>query len=246
MSFILPNINLGMERVLVVATVVLSLLCVVLYGGIEIVTEDTKPAEQGEWIKLPEPSKKGEMSVEEAIQKRRSIRDYLDKPLKLEHLSQILWAAQGITDPVRKFRSAPSAGATYPLEVYVVVKNVEGLKAGVYHYNPDNHSLKLVKEGDYSYELYKACVNQECVLKAQANIVITAVYERTTSRYGERGIRYVHMEAGHVGQNIYLQATALGIGAVGIGAFYDERVEEIVGAKPNEKALYVFPLGYRR
>jgi hypothetical protein len=106
MSFILLNINLGMERVLVVATVVLSLLCLVLYGGIEIVTEDTKPAEQGEWIRLPEPSKKGEMSVEEAIQKRRSIRDYLDKPLKLEHLSQILWAAQGITDPVRKFRSA--------------------------------------------------------------------------------------------------------------------------------------------
>jgi len=234
---------------LIIATLFASILFTVFYGGVKFVHEegygDGMEVENG-WIKLPEPRKKGEMSVEEAIEKRRSVRDYLNKPLKLEHLSQILWAAQGITDPIRKFRSAPSAGATYPLELYVVVGNVVGLKPGIYHYSPYNHSLKLIKEGDYRLDLYRACVNQEWVLKAPASIVITAVYERTTARYGERGIRYVHMEAGHVGQNIYLQATALGIGTVAVGAFYDERVEEIVCAKDNERALYVFPLGYMR
>ncbi len=228
-----------------VVVVLSSILFTFLYGGVKIVHEEKRIEKAEGWIKLPEPRKKGEMSVEEAIEKRRSVRDYLDKPIKLDHLSQILWAAQGITDPIRKFRSAPSAGATYPLEVYVVVGAVEGLNPGVYHYDQFNHSLILVKKGDYRYELYKACVNQEWVLKAPASIVITAIYERTTFKYGERGVRYVHMEAGHVGQNIYLQATALGMGTVAVGAFYDERVEEIVNAKSNERALYVFPIGYR-
>ncbi len=235
-----------MERMLILATILASLIVAFAYGGVELAVGERKEIERHGQIILPEPKKKGEMSVEEAIQKRRSVREYSERPIKLEHISQILWAAQGITDPVRKFRAAPSAGATYPLEVYVVVKNVEGLKPGVYHYNPHQHTLDLIKEGDYSYELYEACLKQEWVLKAQANIVITAIYERTTSRYGERGIRYVHMEAGHVGQNIYLQATALGMGTVAIGAFYDDAVEEIVGAQPNERALYVYPLGYRR
>ncbi|HIQ39482.1 MAG TPA: SagB/ThcOx family dehydrogenase [Methanothermococcus okinawensis] len=192
---------------------------------------------------LPEPRIYGNMSLEEAIFKRRSVREYSDKPLKLEDLSQILWAAQGITEPERKFRSAPSAGATYPLEIYVVVKEVENLKPGVYRYIPINHSLKVIKEGDFSYQLYRACINQRWVLDAKANLVITAVYGRTTSIYGERGVRYVHMEAGHVGQNIYLQSTALGVGTVAVGAFYDEYVEEVVECGPDEKALYVFPLG---
>ena len=193
---------------------------------------------------LPEPRIYRDVSLEEAILKRRSIREYSEEPLRLEDLSQILWAAQGITDPSRMFRAAPSAGATYPLEVYLVVKEVVDLEPGVYRYIPANHSLQVIKEGDYSYHLYRACLNQRWVLDAKANIVITAVYERTTSVYGERGIRYVHMEAGHAGQNIYLQSTALGIGTVAIGAFYDEYVEEVVGCEPGERALYVFPLGY--
>ncbi|AXI25581.1 nitroreductase [Methanofervidicoccus sp. A16] len=195
---------------------------------------------------LPEPRIYREMSVEEAIFKRRSIREYSEEPLRLEDLSQILWAAQGVTNPNRMFRSAPSAGATYPLEIYVVVKEVEGLEPGVYRYIPIDHSLKLIREGDHSYHLYRACINQKWVLDAKANLIITAVYERTTSIYGERGIRYVHMEAGHVGQNIYLQSTALGVGTVAVGAFYDEYVEEVVGCGPEERALYVFPLGYER
>ena len=157
-------------------------------------------------IMLPKPRLYGNMSLEEAVFKRRSVREYSEEPLRLEDLSQILWAGQGITGS--RFRSAPSAGATYPLEIYVVVKDVEGLKPGVYHYIPTNHSLQLLKEGDYSYQLYKACINQRWILDARANLVITGIYGRTTSIYGERGVRYVHMEAGHVGQNIYLQCTA--------------------------------------
>jgi len=240
-----------MQKIIAGTVVLISITAVFVYGAIEIKFKEEEKYEEkkiNKIIKLPEPSKKGKMSVEEAIQKRRSIRDYLDKPLTLKDISQILWAAQGITDPIRKFRAAPSAGATYPLEIYLVVKKggVVNLSEGVYRYDPFTHSIELIKEGDFSYELYIACVNQEWVLKAPVKIVITAVYDRTTKRYGERGIRYVHMEAGHVGQNIYLQATALNLGTVAVGAFFDNMVEEIVNAKPNERALYVFPIGYRR
>ncbi len=200
-----------------------------------------------EEIKLPEPSKKGAVSVEEAISLRRSIRDYSDEPLSLLELSQLLWAAQGITDEKHKFRAAPSAGATYPLELYVLVKEggVKGLKPGIYHYNPYNHSISIFKSGDYSFNLYKAALSQTWVLEAPINIVICAVYERTTGRYGERGVRYVHMEAGHVGENIYLQATALNLGTVAIGAFYDEEVHRVIGAPRDQKPIYIYPVGRR-
>ncbi len=196
-------------------------------------------------ILLPYPRLKGKMTVEEAIAYRRSIREYKDEPLTISQLSQLLWAAQGITNPKRGFRAAPSAGATYPLEVYVVVgKNgVVGLKPGVYKYLPHEHAIILVKEGDVRKELYEAALRQEWVLRAPISIVITAVYERTTSRYGERGIRYVHMEVGHVGQNIYLQATALGLATVVVGAFYDDMVRTIINASKNEHPLYIVPVG---
>jgi len=196
-------------------------------------------------ILLPYPKLKGNMSVEEAIAFRRSIREYKDEPLTISQLSQLLWAAQGITETRWGFRAAPSAGATYPLEVYVVIgeNGVKELNPGVYKYLPHEHAIVLVKEGDVREELYKAALNQEWVLKAPITIVITAVYERTTSRYGERGIRYVHMEVGHVGQNIYLQATALGLGTVVVGAFYDEEVRRIINAPENEHPLYLVPVG---
>lgn len=195
----------------------------------------------GEEIMLPEPKLKGDMSVEEAIAKRRSIRYYKDKPLTLEELSQLLWAAQGITEERRKFRAAPSAGATYPFEIYVVVGNVESLKPGIYHYDPFKHSLTLIKEGDYRADLQKAALNQQWVGKAAVDIVLVAFYERTTKYYGERGYRYVYMEAGHIGQNIYLQATALGLGTVAVGAFYDEDVAKILGTDGDP--IYIFPVG---
>ncbi len=197
-------------------------------------------------INLPLPTLKvGKLTVEEAIAFRRSIREYENKPITLIQLSQILWTAQGITNTQHGFRAAPSAGATYPLEVYVVVKEggVDGLLAGIYHYDPYTHTLRLVRKGDFSIELYKASLEQPWVRDAAVNIVITAVYERTTGRYGERGIRYVHIEVGHVGQNIYLEATNLGLGTVAIGAFYDDEVREILGVKSNEHPLYIMPIG---
>jgi len=196
-------------------------------------------------ILLPYPKLKGSVSVEEALLMRRSIREYLAKPLTLEQLAQMLWAAQGITELKYRFRTAPSAGATYPLELYVVIKTggVEGVKAGIYKYDIETHSLILVKEGDFSYKLARAALDQEWVRKAPVNIVIVAEYERTTGYYGNRGYRYVHMEVGHVGQNIYLQAVALNLGTVAIGAFYDDQVAEVLSLPTNYKPLYIMPIG---
>lgn len=195
------------------------------------------------FVKLPDPALRGNMSLEEAISKRRSVREYKDSPLTLTELGQLLWAAQGITLPSRGLRSAPSAGATYPLEVYVSVREggVIGLPAGIYHYEPNYHSISLVKGGDFSLELYRASLNQEWVREAPICIIIAADFSRTMARYGARGERYVYMEAGHAGQNIYLQATALGLGTVAVGAFYDEQVKSIIGCA--EDPIYIFPVG---
>lgn len=200
-----------------------------------------------ERIPLPPPRYDSNVSIEHALKIRRSIREYEDKPLTLEQVSQLMWAAQGITDKRYGFRTAPSAGATYPLEIYIVVKKngVEGLLEGIYHYLPREHVLELVKNGDYSRELMDACLDQEWVGDAAINIVITAIYERTTYRYGERGrIRYVHMEVGHVGQNIYLQCVSLGLGCVVIGAFYDGEIKKIL--EVDEEPLYVIPIGVKK
>ncbi|MEM1553796.1 MAG: SagB/ThcOx family dehydrogenase [Thermoproteota archaeon] len=197
-------------------------------------------------IELPMPITRGTMSVEEAILKRRSIRNFLNKPLSLEDVSQLLWAAQGITDPTRGLRAAPSAGATYPLEVYVVVgKNcVTGLSEGLYHYKPDRHVLEHLLEEDLRSSLADAALGQSSIREAPISIIVVAIYERTTSRYGERGIRYVHMEAGHVGQNIYLQAVARGLGTVVIGAFEDSRVQKVLKLPEDQHPLYIIPVGY--
>ncbi len=190
------------------------------------------------------------LPIELALAYRRSLREYLSEPISIYQLSQLLWAADGINEPVRKFRTAPSAGATYPIVIYVVVgeRTVEicrgkYLAPGSYLYDPHTHSLKLVKFGDLRKQLAKAALGQEWVKNAAIDIVLCAIFERTTKYYGERGYRYVYMEAGHIGQNIYLEATALGLGTVAIGAFYDNRVQEIVGAKPNEHPIYIFPVG---
>ncbi len=204
-------------------------------------------------ILLPYPRiRRGVLSVEQALAYRRSIREYLPKPITIFQLSQLLWAAYGINEVVHGFKTCPSAGALYPLIIYVVVgeksvvidpsKNLY-LPAGIYRYDPYTHTLKLVKKGDFREELAKAAVNQPWVRNAAIDIVITAIYEKTTRVYGERGIRYVHMEAGHAGQNIYLEAAALGLGTVVVGAFYDDWVKEIIGATPRETPLYIIPLG---
>ncbi|MGY4706194.1 SagB/ThcOx family dehydrogenase [Candidatus Bipolaricaulota sp. J31] len=202
-------------------------------------------AQEGGIIPLPEPRLVGEVSLEEAIARRRSIRSYADFPLTLAEVGQLLWAAQGITEPRRGFRAAPSAGATYPLELHLVVGEgtVEGLAAGVYRYLPEGHRLSRRLSGDLRARLAAAALGQPWVRAAPVCIVITAVYRRTTARYGERGVRYVHLEAGHVGQNIYLQAVALGLGTVAVGAFRDEEVAGLLELPADEEPLYIFPVG---
>lgn len=194
-------------------------------------------------IKLPEPRYKSRVSIEEAILKRRSIRNYLDKPIDLSELSQLLWSAQGITDKERNLRASPSAGALYPLEVYVIAGKVSSLQEGIYRYLPFSHEIVKIKEGDYREGLSNAALGQACVSDAAIDIVISGVYDRITKKYGERGIRYTYMEAGHAAQNVYLQAEALGLGTVVVGAFRDDKVKNFLNLKEDETPLYIMPVG---
>lgn len=204
--------------------------------------DNHEPMESIKKIKLPEPKYDSNTSVERALLERRSVRVYKDESLTLTEVSQLLWAAQGITDP-RGFRTAPSAGALYPLEFYVVAGNVNGLPKGIYKYKPHKHEMVMVVEGDKRTELCNAALHQSCVKDAAAIIVFSAVYERTTGKYGERGKRYVHIEVGHSAQNIYLQAVRLNLGTVVIGAFDDEKVKKIMNIADNEQPLYIMPVG---
>lgn len=196
----------------------------------------------GDVVQLPDPVLSSQVSIEEALSSRRSVRDYGREPLSLARASQLAWAAQGVTNK-RGFRTAPSAGALYPLELYVVAGAVEGLAAGAYRYLPEDHSLVRVTGGDLRKQVAEAALNQSFVARGAVVFVFTAVYERTTQKYGERGIRYVHMEAGHAAQNLLLEATALGLAAVPVGAFHDNELANVVGLPEGEHPLYVIPVG---
>ena len=196
-------------------------------------------------IYLPSPRQKGDTSLEEAISQRRSVRHFTSEPISPSQLSQILWAVQGITDTSFKYRAVPSAGATYPLEILVACgkKAIEEIDEGIYHYDIDNHSLSLHHKGDVRLELAEAALYQEFIYEAPVDIIICAVYNRTLMRYGGRGERYVHIEVGHAGQNIYLQATALGLATVAIGAFDDERARNVLRLDKQYQPLYIMPVG---
>ncbi len=211
-------------------------------SGEEPVGADSSPVASHEKIKLPAPVYNGNISIEKALRERRSVRNYRNESARLSELSQLLWAAQGITGPGGR-RTAPSAGALYPLEMYVVVGNVAGLPAGVYAYNPERHELVKTADGDKRPELCKAALAQSPIRNAAAVLVISAFYERTTIKYGDRGIRYVHMEAGHAAQNLYLQAVALNLGTVVLGAFDDDGVKKVLHLKQQEQPLYIVPVG---
>ncbi|MEM4312333.1 MAG: SagB/ThcOx family dehydrogenase [Nitrososphaerales archaeon] len=202
---------------------------------------------EGEKIKLPSPRLKGNVSLEEAIYHRRSRREYLEKPLRIEDISQLLWSAQGITEPKLwvGLRSAPSAGGLYPLELYVAVKEkgVDGLKAGVYHYDPYSHTITLKVEGDISKPLMASCVDQEWVGRAPINLIFTAIFERTSIKYGKRALQYVYQESGHAAQNVYLQAEVLGLGGTVIGAFIESEIQNLLSLPSNEIPVYVMPIG---
>lgn len=193
------------------------------------------------------------MSLEDAIGGRRSVREYKPEPLSLLELSRLLWAAQGITEPRSGFRAAPSAGATFPLEVYVAIganldgrrSGVESLQPGLYRYVPGEHSLDLLRTGDSRRKLYNAALRQDPVRHAPVVLVITGVTARTAGRYGDRAARYIAMEAGHVSQNLYLKATALGLGTVAIGAFQDRALAGALELSSGEEPLYLMPVGRR-
>jgi len=222
-------------------------LCVTMVSAMALpARENTKkmPEHASERIKLPEPKYVGAMSVEEALLKRRSVRAFKEGPVMLAELSQLIWAAQGVTDQ-RGVRTAPSAGALYPLELYVVAGNVTGLPQGLYKYGPGKHELLSLAKGDRRNDLCNAALGQSSIRRAALVIVLSGVYERTTVKYGERGIRYVHMEAGHAAQNVYLQAVPLQLGTVVIGAFHDEEVKRMMMMTDKEKPLYIMPLGRR-
>ena len=194
-------------------------------------------AEPGKSTSLPAPRTEGEVSVEETLLRRRSVRSFSDRALTLEELSQLCWAAQGMTKKSTGFRTAPSAGATYPLELYVFTQN------GVFRYDPRSHSLEEKETRDRRADLCRASFGQRCVAEAPVVFVMTAILERTSRRYGRRAERYVHMEAGHVAQNIHLQAVALELGSVPVGAFRDSDVARLLGLGGGEAPLYIVPVG---
>lgn len=195
-----------------------------------------------EAIQLPEPMSAGEKSVEEALRKRQSIRDFTRTPLTLPELSQLLWAAQGLSGFGRR-RTVPSAGGIYPLRVRVAVGDVTGLSPGIYAYNPHKHELIRTERGDKRLPLHQASLGQKAVKSAPASIVISAFYKHTMIKYGERGYRYVNMEAGHAAQNVSLQAVSLNLGAVVIGAFHDMEVKAILNLAEQEEPVYIIPVG---
>ena len=194
-------------------------------------------------IKLPEPVKDSNTALETALQERRSVRSYTDQALTLAEAGQLLWAAQGVTRP-GGYRTAPSAGALYPLEVYLLASQVDGLQAGLYHYRPETHTLQIRWVGDKRSGLSEAALSQESIADAPATIAITAIYLRTTRKYGQRGEQYVHMEVGSAAQNIYLQAVSLELGTVFIGAFYDDQVQAVLGLAKDEIPLCLMPVGH--
>jgi len=200
---------------------------------------ETEPAAPG--VNLPAPPTTGAMSLEEALARRRSVREFVPGALTLAEISRLLWAAQGVTGAGR--RTAPSAGATYPLEIYLVAGDVEGLTVGVYRYRPGLHRLEAVTDDDIRLTLSAAAWGQGWLRRAAAVVAIAAVFERTTARYGKRGERYVHIEAGHAAQNLLLQAAALGLGAAPVGAFSDTLVSRLLRLADGETPLYLIPVG---
>lgn len=202
---------------------------------------EAKEAKQGV-IALPEPSYKSETSVEEALLKRKSVREYKNEPLELNEIAQLLWAAQGITYTKLR-RTTPSAGALYPLEIYLVSGDIKTIDPGVYSYQPVDHTLTLIRKGDKRKQLSASALLQEAPKMAPATIVIAVDYHRTTRKYLKKGNKFVHMEAGHSAQNVYLQAVSLKLGVVCMGAFIRSIVKEILQLPKKQEPLYLIPVG---
>lgn len=212
--------------------------------------------QKNDFIKLPDPVHDGKLSLEKALSERRSIREYSEGSLSLAEISQLLWAAQGITQKTEKtssiqrdeywrsrLRTAPSAGALYPIELYIAVGKVEGLSQGLYKYSPQQHAIIKITEGDKRNDISNAALKQSSIRNAAANIILFGNYNKTASKYGKRAKRYVQIEVGAVSQNIYLQASTLGLGTVFIGAFADDSLKSTLNAPEDEYPLGIMPIG---
>ena len=199
-------------------------------------------------MRLPDPMLDGSASLERTVHQRRTIRSFEGKALTLEQFSQLLWAAQGITETGGFKRAAPSAGALYPMDIYGAVGRdcIEKLDPGVYHYEPADHSISLVQEGDVRRDIAIASLGQMWMAYAPVTVVITAEYSRIMVKYGQRGIRYAMIEAGHIGQNIFLQSEAMGLAAGIVGAFEDQKVIQVMGIKETHEPLLIMPVGPKR
>jgi SagB-type dehydrogenase family enzyme len=214
-------------------------------GCIDVTGSDTQVPNVGELLDLPEPRREGDVPVERALAMRRSAREFSDASLSLAALAQLAWAAQGITDPAG-FRTAPSAGALYPLELYVVAGDVQGLEAGVYRYVPAGHRLERHAGGDPRGAVARAALLQGWIADAPAILVLAGVTERSAGKYGERAPRFVHMEVGHAAQNVYLQAEALGLATCIVGAFHDGQLKRVLALAEAEAPLALLPVGTPR
>jgi SagB-type dehydrogenase family enzyme len=218
-----------------------AIVAIVLTAG-AIARQATKELERSSLgqISLPRPKTKGSVSVEETLARRRSVRQYTRQHFTLAEIGQLLWAGQGVTDRVRGFRTTPSAGATYPLEMYLVAPD------GHYRYVPEGHRLERFSRRDLREDLSEVAIDQECVRAAALDVVIAAVFDRTADEYGDRALRYVHLEAGHAAQNILLQATAMDLAGAPVGAFYDEELKTLLDLPEDHEPLYIIALGYPR
>ncbi len=193
----------------------------------------------GTIVTLAKPKQDGPMSLEKAVAARRSRRDFLPQPLTLEQISQLTWAAQG-QDAHSRYRTVPSAGATYPLELFVVTGD------GLFRYLPAKHALEKLTEQDLRAALASAALGQEFIEAAPLTLVFAAQFSRTTNHYGQRGVRYVYMEAGHAAQNVHLQAEALGLGSVAVGAFDDSSVSKVLSLPNGLEPIYMVVVGHYR
>lgn len=240
------------SKVVLLAIILLSVFLAV-YIGYSIFMQPVEVKYQSRQIlatiDLPQAEISSNMSVDQAIQNRRSVRSFSATPLTLNDVSQLLWAAQGITDSERNFRATPSAGHVFPMEVYLVAGNgsVQELEAGIYHYNPFNNTLEKIVEGDQRYNLSQAAHQQKWVNDAPISLVVTGNYQKMQDKYSEGNIstRFVDMEAGHIGENIYLEAVSRGLGTVAIGSFYDDQMINLLKLPSNETPLYIYPVGYQ-
>jgi len=222
------------------ATFSFRIICYSLYLIILAATGGSLMAQDANTLQLPEPDLAGEVTLEQCLGERRSHREFSGNPLTLEQLSQVLWAAQGITADWGA-RTAPSAGGLFPLVLYVAVEGIEGIDNGVWMYDPETHSLTMSVEGDLLGDIAEAAVSQMWMADASAILVITAIPAITEARYADRSMRYIDNEVGGVCQNVYLQCEALSLGTCAVGAMYDDQVATIVSTEASVRLL--MPIG---